>query len=148
MKVIFTQDVKGKGKKGEVKEVSLGYAQNFLLKNNLAIEATPQNLARLEGQQKRVAKDAAEELKEAQELKKVLDETTVEMSAKSGEGGRLFGSITSKQIAEALNKQKGIKVDRRKMDLPDAIRTLGVTKVPIKLHVDVTATLKVHVKEQ
>ncbi|HEY4579367.1 MAG TPA: 50S ribosomal protein L9 [Savagea sp.] len=148
MKVIFTQDVKGKGKKGEVKEVSPGYAQNFLLKNNLAIEATPQNLARLEGQQKRAAKDAAEELKEAQELKKVLDETTVEMSAKSGEGGRLFGSITSKQIAEALNKQKGIKVDRRKMDLPDAIRTLGVTKVPIKLHVDVTATLKVHVKEQ
>ena len=148
MKVIFTQDVKGKGKKGEVKEVSPGYAQNFLLKNNLAIEATPQNLARLEGQQKRAAKDAAEELKEAQELKKVLDETTVEMSAKSGEGGRLFGSITSKQIAEALNKQKGIKLDRRKMDLPDAIRTLGVTKVPIKLHVDVTATLKVHVKEQ
>lgn len=148
MKVIFTQDVKGKGKKGEVKEVSPGYAQNFLLKNTLAIEATPQNLARLEGQQKRAAKDAAEELKEAQELKKVLDETTVEMSAKSGEGGRLFGSITSKQIAEALNKQKGIKVDRRKMDLPDAIRTLGVTKVPIKLHVDVTATLKVHVKEQ
>ncbi len=148
MKVIFTQDIKGKGKKGEVKEVSPGYAQNFLLKNNLAIEATPQNLARLEGQQKRAAKDAAEELKEAQELKKVLDETTVEMSAKSGEGGRLFGSITSKQIAEALNKQKGIKVDRRKMDLPDAIRTLGVTKVPIKLHVDVTATLKVHVKEQ
>ncbi|MBF4502117.1 50S ribosomal protein L9 [Savagea sp. SN6] len=148
MKVIFTQDVKGKGKKGEVKEVSPGYAQNFLLKNNLAVEATPQNLARLEGQKKRAQKDAAEELKEAQQLKAVLDETTVEMKAKSGEGGRLFGSITTKQIAEALKKQKDIKVDRRKMELPDAIRALGYTNVPIKLHPEVTATMKVHVTEE
>ncbi|MFD0942745.1 50S ribosomal protein L9 [Savagea faecisuis] len=148
MKVIFTQDVKGKGKKGEVKDVSPGYAQNFLLKNNLAVEATPQNLARLEGQKKRAQKDAAEELKEAQQLKAVLDETTVEMKAKSGEGGRLFGSITTKQIAEALKKQKDIKVDRRKMELPDAIRALGYTNVPIKLHPEVTATMKVHVTEE
>lgn len=148
MKVIFTQDVKGKGKKGEVKEVSPGYAQNFLLKNNLAVEATSQNLARLEGQKKRAQKDAAEELKEAQQLKAVLDETTVEMKAKSGEGGRLFGSITTKQIAEALKKQKDIKVDRRKMELPDAIRALGYTNVPIKLHPEVTATMKVHVTEE
>lgn len=148
MKVIFTQDIKGKGKKGEVKEVSPGYAQNFLLKNNLAVEATPQNLARLEGQKKRAQKDAAEELKEAQQLKAVLDETTVEMKAKSGEGGRLFGSITTKQIAEALKKQKDIKVDRRKMELPDAIRALGYTNVPIKLHPEVTATMKVHVTEE
>lgn len=148
MKVIFTQDVKGKGKKGEVKDVSLGYAQNFLLKNNLAVEATPQNLARLEGQKKRAQKDAAEELKEAQQLKAVLDETTIEMKAKSGEGGRLFGSITTKQIAEALKKQKDIKVDRRKMELPDAIRALGYTNVPIKLHPEVTATMKVHVTEE
>ncbi|HEY9581889.1 MAG TPA: 50S ribosomal protein L9 [Savagea sp.] len=148
MKVIFTQDVKGKGKKGEVKDVSPGYAQNFLLKNNLAVEATPQNLARLEGQKKRAQKDAAEELKEAQQLKAVLDETTIEMKAKSGEGGRLFGSITTKQIAEALKKQKDIKVDRRKMELPDAIRALGYTNVPIKLHPEVTATMKVHVTEE
>ena len=148
MKVIFLQDVKGKGKKGEVKEVSVGYAQNFLLKNNLAVEATAGNLSKLEGQQKRVEKDAAEELAEAKKLKAILDEITVEMSAKSGEGGRLFGSITTKQIADALNKTKGIKVDRRKMDLPDAIRALGYTNVPIKIHPDVTATLKVHVTEE
>ena len=148
MKVIFLQDVKGKGKKGEVKEVSVGYAQNFLLKNNMAIEATPGNLSKLEGQQNRVAKDAAEELAEAKVLKEQIEKITVEMKAKSGEGGRLFGSITTKQIADALQKSEGIKVDRRKMELPDAIRALGFTNVPIRIHVDVTATLKVHVTEE
>ncbi|MFC5589983.1 50S ribosomal protein L9 [Sporosarcina soli] len=148
MKVIFLQDVKGKGKKGEVKEVSVGYAQNFLLKNNLAVEATAGNMSKLEGQKKRAEKDAAEELAEAKKLKVELDEITVEMTAKSGEGGRLFGSITTKQIAEALHKTKGIKVDRRKMELADAIRTLGYTNVPIKIHPEVTATLKVHVTEE
>lgn len=148
MKVIFLKDVKGKGKKGEVKEVSVGYAQNFLLKNNMAIEATPGNLSKLQGQQKRVEKDAAEELAEAKVLKEQLEKITVEMKAKSGEGGRLFGSITTKQIADALQKSQGIKVDRRKMELPDAIRALGFTNVPIRIHLDVTATLKVHVTEE
>ncbi len=148
MKVIFLQDVKGKGKKGEVKEVSVGYAQNFLLKNKLAIEATSGNMSKLEGQQKRVEKDAAEELAEANVLKEQIDKITVEMKAKSGEGGRLFGSITTKQIADELNKNEGIKVDRRKMELPDAIRALGFTNVPIKIHPDVVATLKVHVTEE
>lgn len=148
MKVIFLKDVKGKGKKGEVKEVSVGYAHNFLLKNNMAIEATPGNLSKLEGQQKRVEKDAAEELAEAKVLKEQLEKITVEMKAKSGEGGRLFGSITTKQIADALQKSQGIKVDRRKMELPDAIRALGFTNVPIRIHLDVTATLKVHVTEE
>lgn len=148
MKVIFLKDVKGKGKKGEVKEVSVGYAQNFLLKNNMAIEATPGNLSKLEGQQKRVEKDAAEELAEAKVLKEQIEKITVEMKAKSGERGRLFGSITTKQIADALQKSEGIKVDRRKMELPDAIRALGFTNVPIRIHLDVTATLKVHVTEE
>ena len=148
MKVILLKDVKGIGKKGEMKEVSVGYAQNFLLKNNLAVEATPGNISRLEGQKNRVAKDAAEELAEAKELKEQIEKITVEMKAKSGEGGRLFGSITTKQIAEALNKTEGIKVDRRKMELPDAIRALGFTNVPIRIHPDVTATLKVHVVEE
>lgn len=146
--MIFLQDVKGKGKKGEIKEVSTGYAQNFLLKNRLAVEATPANISQLEGQKKRAAKDAAAELAEAKELKKRVDELTVQLKAKSGEGGRLFGSITSKQIAQALEKEHKIKVDRRKMELPDAIRSLGYTNVPIKLHPDVTATLKVHVTEE
>ncbi|KAA0948828.1 50S ribosomal protein L9 [Sporosarcina sp. ANT_H38] len=148
MKVILLKDVKSIGAKGDVKEVSVGYAQNFLLKNNLAVEATPGNISRLEGQKNRVAKDAAEELAEAKVLKEQIDKITVEMKAKSGEGGRLFGSITTKQIAEALNKTEGIKVDRRKMELPDAIRALGFTNVPIRIHQDVTATLKVHVVEE
>jgi len=148
MKVILLKDVKSIGAKGDVKEVSVGYAQNFLLKNNLAVEATPGNISRLEGQKNRVAKDAAEELAEAKVLKEQIDKITVEMKAKSGEGGRLFGSITTKQIAEALNKTEGIKVDRRKMELPDAIRALGFTNVPIRIHSDVTATLKVHVVEE
>ncbi|ARD48375.1 50S ribosomal protein L9 [Sporosarcina sp. P37] len=148
MKVIFLKDVKGKGKKGEVKEVSTGYAQNFLLKNNIAIEATPGNLSKLEGQKNRQKKDAAAELAEAKEVKEQVEKLTVELHAKSGEDGRLFGSITSKQIGQALEKQHKIKVDRRKMELPEPIRALGFTNVPIKLHPDVTATLKVHVTEE
>ncbi|MHA6260964.1 50S ribosomal protein L9 [Sporosarcina sp. CAU 1771] len=148
MKVIFIKDVKGKGNKGDVKEVSVGYAQNFLLKNNMAVEATPANLSKLEGQKKRAEKNAAEELEEAKQLKELIEKVTVEMKAKSGEGGRLFGSITTKQIADELNKKEGLKVDRRKMELPDAIRALGYTNVPIKIHQDVTATLKVHVTEE
>lgn len=148
MKVIFLKDVKGTGKKGEVKEVSVGYAQNFLFKNNVAIEATAANLSKLEGQNKRAEKDAAEVLAEAKQLKEKIDNITVEMKAKSGEGGRLFGSITTKQIADALQKSEGIKVDRRKMELPDAIRSLGYTNVPTRIHPDVTATLKVHVTEE
>ncbi|MET3575893.1 50S ribosomal protein L9 [Bhargavaea ullalensis] len=148
MKVIFLKDVKGTAKKGEIKEVSVGYAQNFLIKNKVAVEATPANLSKLEGQKKRAEKDAAEELEEAKRLKERLEEVTVELKAKSGEGGRLFGSITSKQIASGLEKQHGIKIDKRKMELPDAIRALGYTNVPVKLHSDVTATLKVHVTEE
>lgn len=148
MKVIFLEDVKGKGKKGEVKDVAVGYAQNYLIKNKLAIEATPGNLSKLKGQEKLAQKNAAEELADAKELKERVEKVTVEMKAKSGEGGRLFGSITTKQIADELKKKEGIKVDRRRMDLPDAIRSLGYTNIPIRLHQEVTATLKVHVIEE
>jgi large subunit ribosomal protein L9 len=147
MKVIFLKDVKGKGKKGEVKNVADGYAHNFLLKQGLAIEANQANVSTLSAQKKKEEKVAANELEEAKELKENLEKITVEFSAKSGEGGRLFGSITSKQIAEELNKKNGIKIDKRKIELSDAIRTLGYTKVPVKLHTEVTATLNVHVKE-
>ncbi|MFN2744990.1 MULTISPECIES: 50S ribosomal protein L9 [Bacillus] len=148
MKVIFLQDVKGKGKKGEVKNVADGYAHNFLIKKGLAVEATSSNISALEGQKKKEKKEAAEELKQAQELKKKLETITVELSAKSGEGGRLFGSVTSKQIADALQKAHQLKIDKRKIELNDAIRSLGYTNVPVKLHPEVQATLKVHVKEQ
>jgi large subunit ribosomal protein L9 len=147
MKVIFLKDVKGKGNKGEVKNVADGYAHNFLIKQGLAIEANNANVSTLDAQKKKEEKLAAQELEEAKKLKEVVDKTTVELTAKAGEGGRLFGSITTKQIAEELQKKHGIKIDKRKMELVDAIRTLGHTKVPVKLHHDVTATLTVSVTE-
>jgi large subunit ribosomal protein L9 len=147
MKVIFLKDVKGKGKKGEVKNVADGYAHNFLIKQGLAIEANNANISSLDAQKKKEEKAAAEELAEAKKLKEDLDKITVELKAKAGEGGRLFGSITTKQVAEELQKKHGIKIDKRKMELDDAIRTLGHTKVPVKLHHEVTATLTVSVTE-
>jgi large subunit ribosomal protein L9 len=147
MKVIFLKDVKGKGKKGDVKNVADGYAHNFLLKQGLAVEANAANESSLNAQKKKEEKQAAEELEESKQLKAKIDEITVELTAKSGEGGRLFGSITSKQIAEELQKKHNIKIDKRKIELNDAIRSLGVTKVPVKLHTEVTATLSVQVKE-
>ncbi|MBT2742555.1 50S ribosomal protein L9 [Bacillus sp. ISL-77] len=147
MKVIFLKDVKGKGKKGEVKNVADGYAHNFLIKQGLAKEANNANISTLDALKKKEEKAAAEELAEAQKLKEVLDQITVELTAKAGEGGRLFGSITTKQIAEELQKKHGIKIDKRKMELADAIRTLGHTKVPVKLHHEVVSTLTVSVTE-
>lgn len=148
MKVIFLKDVKGQGKKGETKEVSDGYARNVLLKQKSAVEATPAAMSQLRAQNKRAALNAAQELEDAKALKEKLEGLTVELKAKPGNDGRLFGSITSKQIVEQLQKDYGIKIDKRKMELKDAIRTLGVTNVPVKLHHEVTATLKVHVAEE
>lgn len=150
MKVIFLEDVKGKGKKGQVKEVPNGYAQNFLIKNGLAKEANKGSISALEGQKKAQAKQEAELLAEAKEMQVFLEkeETVVEIKAKAGEDGRLFGSIPSKQIAEALNKQYKVKLDKRKIELSNPIRTLGYTDVPVKLHHEVTATIKVHLVEE
>lgn len=145
MKVVFLKDVKGKGKKGEIKNVADGYAHNFLLKNNLAVEANAAAISALEGQKKKSEKEAAEELEEAKKLKAALEQLTVELKAKSGNDGRLFGSVTTKQIAAQLEKSHGIKLDKRKMELNEAIRALGFTNVPVKLHHEVVATLKVHV---
>lgn len=148
MKVIFLKDVKGKGKKGEIKNVADGYAHNFLLKNNLAIEANQATISKLDGQKKKEQKEADHERQEAEQLKEKLESLTIELTAKSGEGGRIFGSITTKQVATALEKKHGIKLDKRKMELDDAIRALGYTNIPVKLHQDVTATLRVHVTEE
>lgn len=148
MKVIFLKDVKGQGKKGETKEVSDGYARNVLLKQKSAVEATPAAMSQLRAQNKRAELNAAQELEDAKALKEKLEGLTIELKAKPGNDGRLFGSITSKQIVEQLQKDYGIKIDKRKMELKDAIRTLGVTNVPVKLHHEVTATLKVHVAEE
>ncbi|MCT8139987.1 50S ribosomal protein L9 [Anaerobacillus sp. CMMVII] len=146
MKVIFLQDVKGKGKKGEVKNVSEGYARNFLLPNKLAAEANAGALKTLEVKKQGEEKRAEEKLNEAKAFRDEIEKLTVEIKAKSGEGGRLFGAVTSKQIAETLAKMKK-KVDKRKIELDEPIRALGYTNVPIKLHPEVTATIKVHVIE-
>ncbi|SHF97162.1 50S ribosomal protein L9 [Ornithinibacillus halophilus] len=148
MKVIFLKDVKGKGKKGEVKNVSDGYARNYLLKNNLAEEATSGNMKALEAKKKKNAQLVQQEKEAAEKLKENLESVTVELKAKSGDGGRLFGSITSKQISETLKKEHGFKIDKRKIELDQPIRALGYTNVPVKLHPEVTGTVKVHVVEQ
>lgn len=148
MKVIFTQDIKGKGKKGEVKDVPVGYANNFLIKNNYAVEATPGNLKKLEQQNKRIEKDKQQELDDAKALKAQLEDLEVEVTAKSGESGKLFGSVSTKQIAEALHKQHGIKIDKRKMELSHGIQALGYTNVPVKLHKDVEGVIRVHTVEK
>ncbi|MCG5188130.1 50S ribosomal protein L9 [Staphylococcus aureus] len=148
MKVIFTQDVKGKGKKGEVKEVPVGYANNFLLKKNYAVEATPGNLKQLELQKKRAKQERQQEIEDAKALKETLSNIEVEVSAKTGEGGKLFGSVSTKQIAEALKAQHDIKIDKRKMDLPNGIHSLGYTNVPVKLDKEVEGIIRVHTVEQ
>lgn len=150
MKVIFLEDVRGKGKRGEVKEVPDGYAQNFLIKNGKAKVASKAATSQLKGQQKAEEKREEEELEESKQLKAKLedDKTVVELKAKAGTDGRLFGSIPSKQIATALEKQYGVKLDKRKIKLSEPIKVAGYTNVPVKLHTDVTAKIRVHVSEK
>ena len=140
MKVIFTQDVRGRGKRGQVKDVPDGYAQNYLIKRGLAKEATKGNMNTL----KRV--EANEKAAYEAELEK--DDTVVNFKSKAGTDSRLFGSISSKKIVEGLEKQYGIKVDKRKLNLPEPIKTLGYTNVHAKLFKGVEATIRVHVTEQ
>ncbi|RIX47092.1 50S ribosomal protein L9 [Paenibacillus nanensis] len=147
MKVIFLQDVKGQGKKGEVKDLSEGYVRNFLLPKGLAKLASEGNLKTLEVQNASEVKRKQKEKEDAQALAKRLEELTVIVKAKSGEGGRLFGAVTSKQIADALAGQ-GIKIDKRKIELDDPIRTLGVTQVIVKLHPEVKAKMSVQTAEE
>lgn len=146
MKVILLQDVKGKGKKGEIKNVSDGYAHHHLFPKKLAEEATSGNLNALKANRNKEHRQAEAEREEAEQLKEKIESLTVDITAKSGEDGRLFGSVTSKQIAEQLKKQN-VKVDKRKIELDQPIRTLGYTKVPVKVHTDVTAVVNVHVVE-
>ena len=133
MKVIFLADVKGKGKKGEIKEVPTGYAQNFLIKKNLAKEANAQAIGELRGKQKSEEKAHAELLAEAQKIKAKLEEeaTVVQFTEKIGPDGRTFGSITNKKIAEELEKQFGIKIDKRHIQVASQIRSTGVINIRV-----------------
>ena len=148
MKVILLKDVKGTGKKGEIKEVSDGYARNFLLKKGVAVEANQANMKELDEKSKSKERKALIEYEEAVLLGKQMEEINIQIEVKAGEGGRLFGSITSKEIAEQLKKQKNLDIDKRKILMDEPIRTLGSTFVEIKLHQKVTTKIRVDVKEK
>ena len=142
MKVILLEDVKSLGKKGEVVNVSDGYARNFIFKKNLGLEANGKNLNDLKLQKQNEEKVAQEHLEAAQELAKKLEAAKVELKIKTGEGGRTFGSVSSKEIAIAVKEQLGYDLDKKKIQIKEAIRTPGMHLVPVKLHQKVTAELK------
>ncbi len=139
------QDVKALGKKGELVKVNDGYARNFILPKKLGVEATKQNLYELNNQKAAEAKKQKEILEEAQELGKKLSEMTVKMTIKAGEGGKTFGSISSKEIAAGLKEQYNLEIDKKKLQLSDAIKHAGSHTVQVKLHPKVTAELTVKV---
>ena len=147
MKVILTQDVRGKGKRGQMIEVSDGYARNFLLPKKLAQEATADNVNTMRMNDKALAERQAKERAEALETSKRLKELTVVVTAKGGGAGRLFGSVTNAEVAEAMEKQFGIQLDKRKIVLDEPIKTTGVYTVKCKLGYEITAEVKVEVKE-
>ena len=147
MKVILTQDVRGKGKRGQMIEVSDGYARNFLLPRKLAQEATADNVNTMRMNDKATQERQAKERAEALETSKRLKELTVVVTAKGGGAGRLFGSVTNAEVAEAMEKQFGIPLDKRKIVLDEPIKTTGVYTVKCKLGYEITAEVKVEVKE-
>ena len=147
MKVILLQDVKSLGKKGEIVNVNDGYARNFILPKKLGVEATGKNLNDLKLQKNNEKKVAQENLDAAKKLAAELAEGKVELAIKVGEGGRAFGSVSSKEIAAAVKEQMGLDVDKKKIVLNDPIKAIGSFEVPIKLHKDVTAKLAVKVVE-
>ncbi len=147
MKVILLQDVKSLGKKDQIVDVSDGYARNFVLPKKLGVEATPKNLNELKLKKAHEDKVAAEILAEAQALAAKMNDESVTLSIKVGEGGRTFGSISSKEIAEAIKTQLGHDIDKKKIIMKDQIKSIGSFTVDIKLHTKVTAAMSVKVVE-
>lgn len=147
MEIVLLQDVKALGKKGQVVKVNDGYARNFILPKKLGIEANSKNLNDLKLQKANEDKLAAKQLEEARELGKQLEEAPVTLSIKAGEGGKAFGSVSGKEIAGAISSQLGLEVDKKKLVLPEPLKTFGVHEVPVKLHKEVVAKLSVKVTE-
>ena len=147
MKVILLEDVKSLGKKGDIVNVSDGYARNAILPKKLGIEATSKNLNDLKLQNQHADKVAAENLANAKELAKTVEQQKVVIKIKAGEGGKICGSVSTKEIAQATKEQTGLELDKKKMHLPDGIKALGTYEVPVKLHPQVTAKLTVQVVE-
>ena len=147
MKVILLEDVKALGKKGEIVNVNDGYARNFILPKKLGMEANTKNLNDLKLQNANEEKKAKEILEAAQAFAKDLESKSVVIKMKAGEGGRVFGSVSSKEIATAFKDQCGLDIDKKKIQLTDAIKAFGTYDVPVKLHQKVTGILKVKVEE-
>lgn len=148
MKVILLEDVKSLGKKGEVVNVSDGYARNFIFKKNLGLEATPKALNDLKLKKQNDEKIAAENLQKAKALAGEISSKSVTLSIKAGSDGRAFGSVSTKEISVAAKEQLGYDLDKKKMQLSEPIKSVGSFTVPVKLHPKVTAELKVIVKEK
>ena len=147
MEVVLLEDVKSLGQKGQIVKVNDGYARNFILKKNLGVEATAQNLNDLQLQKANEQKIAAEHLAAAKDLAKFLEDKSITLSIRAGEGGRAFGSVSGKEIAKAVSEQLKRDIDKKKLVLPEPLKTFGTQEVPVKLHKDVTGTLRVKVTE-
>jgi len=147
MKIVLLQDVKALGKKGTLVEVSEGYARNFLLPKKLGAPATAENLNTLKLKKANEEKVAAEQLAEAKAVAAKLEDGSVTVRIKGGENGKTYGSVSTKEIAEAVKSQKGIEIDKKKIVLPEAIKAFGVHEVAVKLHKEVQAKLTVSVRE-
>ena len=146
MKVILLKDVKAQGKKGDVIEVSEGYARNFLLKKGLGVEANAQNLNEIKLKKANDEKVAAEELAAAKEYAEKIKDQKILLKIKAGENGRVFGSVSSKEIAEAAKDQKGFEIDKKKIVINEPIKNLGTYKLPVKLHPQVTGEITISVE--
>lgn len=147
MEIVLLEDVKVLGKKGQIVKVNDGYARNFILPKKLGVEATAKNLNDLKLQKANAAKIAAEQLAAAKELAEKIEQLSVTLKMKAGEGGKAFGSVSGKEIAAAVADQLKLDIDKKKLVLPDPIKTFGTHEVPVKLHKDVTAKLAVKVVE-
>ena len=148
MKVVLLEDVKSLGKKGDIVEVSEGYARNFIIPKKKGVEANQENLNTLKLQKANEEKIAKEKLEAAKELAAKLDEASVSLTIKGGKDGRTFGSVSSKEIEEAIKSQLGLEIDKKKLVIAEPIKTFGNHEVKVKLHKDVTAALKVKVGEE
>lgn len=148
MEIILLEDVKSLGKKGDVVKVNDGYARNYIIPKKIGLEATPKNLNDLKIQKAKEEKIQNEILEEAKKLAKELEEKSVEVTLKTGKDGKIFGSVSTKEIAVAVKSQLGYDIDKKKLQLTEPIKSLGIFNVPLKIHPKVTTSLKVKVKEQ
>ena len=147
MQIVLLEDVKSLGKKGQIVKVNEGYARNFILHKKLGVEATPKNLNDLKLKKANEEKLAAQLLAEAKELGQKLEKSSITLSIKAGDNGKAFGSVSGKEIGKAIQEQLGLDIDKKKLVLPEPLKTFGTHEVPVKLHRDVTAKLAVKVTE-